>query len=163
MWREAVAEEDIDFSYGSREALLKHRVPGIDFILWLSVITLIGLGVWASIAEIDEVTQGEGKVIPSSSIQTIQNLEGGILAERLVREGEFVKVGQVIARLDDTLRNASYEEEIAQKQSLEAALARLRAESNNSETLKISNAYFDQSKRPSRTGAGIVYPEEKGN
>ncbi|MDF1816720.1 MAG: hypothetical protein P1V20_31245, partial [Verrucomicrobiales bacterium] len=84
MWREAVTEEDIDYSKGAKEALLRHRIPGLDLLLWGSVATIITLCVWASIAEIDEVTKGRGKIIPSSSIQTIQNLEGGILVERLV-------------------------------------------------------------------------------
>ncbi|MDF1752921.1 MAG: HlyD family type I secretion periplasmic adaptor subunit [Verrucomicrobiales bacterium] len=144
MWRSAVAEEDIDFSVGAKEALLRHRIPGLDLILWGSVLTLVALGVWASIAEIDEVTKGQGKIIPSSSIQTIQNLEGGILVEQMVKEGQFIKKGDVIARLDDTLRNASYEEEIAQQQSLQAALSRLESEANGWETIQYPPAILAQ-------------------
>lgn len=136
MWKAAVAEADIDFSKGAKEALLKHRIPGLDLILWASLLTIVALGFWASIAELDEVTKGQGKIIPSSSIQTIQNLEGGILVERLVKEGEFIKQGDIIARLDDTLRNASYEEEIAQQESLQAAMARYDSEANGWEKIQ---------------------------
>lgn len=140
MWREAVSDEDIDFSRGAREALLSNRLPGIDLLLWGTVAVMVALCAWASFAEIDEVTRGAGKVIPSSSIQTIQNLEGGILVERLVKEGEFVQTGQVIARLDDTQRNAFYEEQIAQKESLEAALARFLAEAQGRDLIAFPEA-----------------------
>ncbi|MEH6495525.1 MAG: biotin/lipoyl-binding protein, partial [Pseudomonas marincola] len=57
---------------------------------------------WADNAILDEVTRGEGKVIPSSQVQIIQNLEGGILKELMVREGEVVEKGQILLRIDDT-------------------------------------------------------------
>jgi membrane fusion protein, adhesin transport system len=128
MWRKAVSSEDIDYSRGAKESLHRFKIPGLNLLLWASVFSLIALGVWAAYAELDEVTKGQGRIIPASSIQTIQNLEGGILLECLVKEGEFIKAGAVIARLDDTQRNASYEEEMAQQQSLQAALARLATE-----------------------------------
>lgn len=140
MWRAAVAEEDIDFSRGAREALLRHRVPGLDFILWATILGLASVAAWASIARIDEVTKGKGRVIPSSTIQTIQNLEGGILAERLVKEGQFVEKGQVIARLDDTQRSATYESDVALQESLQAALARLRAEAAGERSIQFPDS-----------------------
>jgi len=136
MWRSAIQESDIDFSTGARESLSRHRVPCLDTILWATILGLVALGWWASVAEIDEVTKGQGKVIPAGTIQTIQNLEGGILVERLVKEGEYIGKGEVIARLDDTLRNASYEEEIAAQESLQAALNRFHAEATGAKTVE---------------------------
>jgi adhesin transport system membrane fusion protein len=69
-------------------------------------------------------------VIPSSSIQTIQNLEGGIVAEIFVGEGTRVEKGEVLLRIDDTLSASSYRENLAKSQALQAALARLSAEAN---------------------------------
>ncbi|MEO0414680.1 MAG: biotin/lipoyl-binding protein, partial [Verrucomicrobiota bacterium] len=135
MWSQAVSEEEIDFAIGAHDALRKPRIFGLSLLLWGSVFTIASLSIWASFAEIDEVTKGQGKVIPSSSIQTIQNLEGGILAERYVGEGQFVNKGDILARLDATLTTASYEEQIAQRDSLIAALARFQAEAQGAEEI----------------------------
>jgi len=89
---------------------------------------LVAFVVWASRAELDEVTKGDGKVIPSSSIQTIQNLEGGIVAEIMISEGSRVEKEQVLFRIDDTLSASSYRENLAKSQALKAVLARLSAE-----------------------------------
>jgi adhesin transport system membrane fusion protein len=84
--------------------------------------------VWAAWAELDEVTRGEGKVIPSRQIQVIQNLEGGILAELFVREGQIVEEGQVLLRIDNIRAESDYREKRARYLSLMAAVARLQAE-----------------------------------
>lgn len=60
-------------------------------ILWMALSFMVIAITWASFAELDEVTRGAGKTIPSSHIQIIQNLEGGILAEILVKEGQIVE------------------------------------------------------------------------
>jgi adhesin transport system membrane fusion protein len=86
---------------------------------------------WAAFAEIDEVTRGEGKVIPSSKIQVIQNLEGGILTEILVSEGQFVDKDQPLLRLDDIRFSSSYRETRSKYLALLARAARLKAEANN--------------------------------
>ena len=138
LWKQPIADEDVDFTRSSRHALAKHRVEGLNLPLFLSLATIAGLIVWACYAEIDEVTKGVGKVIPSSSIQTVQNLEGGILAERFFQEGEKVEKGAVLAQLDDTLSGASYEEESARRDSLEASMARNEAEAHNLEAIAFS-------------------------
>jgi adhesin transport system membrane fusion protein len=88
---------------------------------------------WARWAELDEVTRGDGKVIPSSQVQVVQNLEGGIVAELLVREGDIVERGQVLVRIDD-VRAASELRETRQRYlALLGALGRLRAEVEETE------------------------------
>ena len=83
-----------------------HRFAGI---LTVMTFVFIGvMGVWAHYAILDEVTRGEGRVIPSSKVQVIQNLEGGILAEILVREGDVVNVGDIMVRIDNTAAQASF-------------------------------------------------------
>jgi adhesin transport system membrane fusion protein len=73
-------------------------------------IILIVFVVWADNAVLDVVARGQGKVIPSSRIQVIQNLEGGIMADILVREGEIVEKGQVLIRIDNTTARSNYDD-----------------------------------------------------
>lgn len=70
--------------------------------VWLAAALLITALVWARFAVLQEVTTGEGKAIPSSKVQVIQNLEGGIVTEIFVREGQMVNKGDTLLRLDDT-------------------------------------------------------------
>ncbi len=103
--------------------------------LWLcSFIVAIFIG-WAAFAEIDEVTRGEGKVIPSSRLQKIQSLEGGIIKELLVSEGQLVEQGEPLLRLDKTRFLAAFREGEAQASSLLASITRLEAEVRESDSL----------------------------
>jgi adhesin transport system membrane fusion protein len=88
---------------------------------------------WAALANIDEVTRGEGKVIPSNKIQVIQNLEGGIVSEILVSEGEQVEKDQPLLRLDDIRFSSSYREAKSRYLTLQAQAARLSAAANDQE------------------------------
>ncbi|MCL6741882.1 HlyD family type I secretion periplasmic adaptor subunit [Sphingomonas sp. RB56-2] len=93
----------------------------------------VGFGLfllWASLAQVDEVTKGQGKVIPSSKIQLIQSSTPATVAELLVRSGQRVTKGQLLARLDNP-ENRSIE---AETEALQARSARLEAEGNGSST-----------------------------
>jgi len=83
--------------------------------------------VWASIAEVDEVTKGEGRVIPSRQLQVIQSMDGGIVSEILVKEGAQVKEGQVLVRIDATRFLSSFKESRATYLALLVKAARLKA------------------------------------
>ena len=96
--------------------------------VWLVSLLLIAALVWANYAVLDEVTTGMGKAIPSSKIQTIQNLEGGIVAEIFVREGQVVNKGDVLLRLDGTRFLSNREESEVDRMALLAKLERLNAE-----------------------------------
>jgi adhesin transport system membrane fusion protein len=97
-------------------------------ILWLTVLLAATAGVWANYATLDEVTRGTGKVIPFHHVQMVQNLEGGIVSEILVKEGEVVEKGQVLLRIEDTRFTSSYRESQVKSQALQAKIARLTAE-----------------------------------
>jgi membrane fusion protein, adhesin transport system len=97
-------------------------------ILWACVGVVAVFIIWAAWAKVDEVARGEGKVIPNSRVQVIQSLEGGILQELLVREGQIVSAGQPLAQLDDTRFTTATQETAAQVKALTAAIARLEAE-----------------------------------
>lgn len=106
-------------------ALQKHR--GASILVWLTLITFIVLITWAYFAWIDEVVRGEGKVVPSSQIQIVQSLDGGVVEEILVRPGELVEEGDVLLRIDPTRYSSSLGENQAEILSLTAKAARLKA------------------------------------
>ena len=98
-------------------------------IIWFSLLFFVVAGVWANYAMLDEVTRGVGKVIPSSHVQVVQNLEGGIVSELLVKAGDVVDSGQILLRIDDTRFASSFRESQVKAQGLQAKIARLSAES----------------------------------
>lgn len=83
--------------------------------------------IWASIAQVDEITKGEGKAVSSRQLQVVQSLDGGIVSEILVKEGDRVREGQVLVKIDTTRFLSSLNESRATYLSLLAKAARLRA------------------------------------
>ncbi|TPV42983.1 HlyD family type I secretion periplasmic adaptor subunit [Pantoea deleyi] len=112
--------------------LTHRRSPDRDssggLIIMSVLLMLILFAVWASNFELDEVTVGVGKVIPSSHEQIIQSLEGGILKELKVHEGDVVEAGQVLALLDPTQIDSSVQESNSRLRAALATSARLQAE-----------------------------------
>jgi adhesin transport system membrane fusion protein len=82
---------------------------------------------WASLAQVDEVTKGDAKVVPSKQLQVIQSYDGGVVTEILVKEGQVVESGQVLLKVDETRATSGVRESNAQTFSLKAKLARLKA------------------------------------
>lgn len=97
-------------------------------VVWLVAVFLAAFFVWAWYFQIDEVSSGMGKVIPTSREQRIQSLEGGILTELRVREGQIVEKGSVLAQLDPTRGESNVEETAARYRAALASSTRLRAE-----------------------------------
>jgi adhesin transport system membrane fusion protein len=119
---------DADFVIGGPGADL-HAPRGFTHLLLLAIVAFFGVFfAWASWAELDEVTRGDGKVIPSSQVQVVQNLEGGIVAEILVREGAIVEPSQVLLRIADVRAASDLRESRTRYLALLGALGRLRAE-----------------------------------
>jgi adhesin transport system membrane fusion protein len=90
-------------------------------------IVVIALVIWAALAKIDEVTRGQGKVIPSKQVQLVGSQDGGVVTEILVREGDIVEKGQLMLRLDQTRSESTFRENRAEFQALSVKAARLRA------------------------------------
>lgn len=111
-----------------RTTILVQSPRGGQLIIWMTLLLTGLLLYWMYVSEVDEITRGTGKVIPSSQLQVVQNLEGGILAETFVREGDVVTKGQLLMRLDETRFSAPYQESRLKYLSLLARAARLRAE-----------------------------------
>jgi adhesin transport system membrane fusion protein len=102
---------------------------GSRITVWITAALIICALVWAKFAVLQEVTMGEGKAIPSSKVQVIQNLEGGIVTEIFVREGQIVNKGDTLLRLDDTRFLSNKGESEVDKYTLMAQVDRLSAES----------------------------------
>jgi adhesin transport system membrane fusion protein len=102
---------------------------GSRITVWIAAALIVTALVWARFAVLQEVTMGEGKAIPSSKVQVIQNLEGGIVTEIFVREGQIVNKGDTLLRLDDTRFLSNKGESEVDKYTLMAQVDRLSAES----------------------------------
>jgi membrane fusion protein, adhesin transport system len=110
---------------------LDHRLSAAPLWLHLTtsglVLTLVSAFAWAALAKVDEVTRADGKVIPASRIQLVQNLEGGIVRRINTREGAMVKEGDLLVQIDATGFGSSLEERREKLTGLRAVLARLEA------------------------------------
>ncbi|MDW1892784.1 HlyD family type I secretion periplasmic adaptor subunit, partial [Vibrio sp. Vb1574] len=112
-------------------ALLLNTPNSARLMLWVMVLFFVAAIGWASWAQIDQVTVGQGKVIPSSQIQVVQNLEGGLVKEILVKEGQLVKKGQQLLLIDDTRFRSDYREREQQVANLTASVLQLSASINS--------------------------------
>ncbi|MEN3977876.1 HlyD family type I secretion periplasmic adaptor subunit [Acinetobacter sp. CWB-B33] len=105
-------------------------LPKPSLFIWIICLGLLALLIWAWLFKLEEVSNGTGKVIPSSKEQVIQSLEGGILTKLNVHEGQIVEQGQVLAQLDPTRFASNVGESASLLLSSQATAARLRAEVN---------------------------------
>lgn len=126
--QERLTAEEQDMLDESKKAFLIESPRWSNLLLYGIAAVITTLLIWAKFAIIDEYTRADGKVIPSSQVQVIQNLEGGILSEIFVHEGDTVQKGQVLIRIDDTRFASDFREGQSKYLSLLASTARLKAE-----------------------------------
>ena len=125
-----LTRDDAPFVQGPASANLHYPRRFAHLLLaTIMAFVIIFLG-WAGWATLDEVTRGEGRVIPSSQIQIVQNLEGGIVAELLVREGQIVEPDEVLLRINDVKAASELEGSKTRYHALLGSIARLKAEIN---------------------------------
>ncbi len=141
--KEDIKEVDLEFMTDSSAAMLEGVPIRYHVILIASVSFLFVALIWASFATLDVVTVGQGKVIPSSNMQVIQNLEGGIVKDIRVKVGDIVERDQVLMIIDDTRFVSSLKENETQMAALKAKIIRLTAETNGEE-LKFPKELEDQ-------------------
>lgn len=124
--------DDSDLEYMSSLSMAANRTTAKSsrVFLWSVLSLVFGTLIWMSIAEVDEITKGDGKVIPSSHLQVIQNLEGGIVEEIRVNEGDHVKKGDLLIRLSDIKPKSDFEGNRIQYEGLKAKHYRLQAEAS---------------------------------
>lgn len=126
-----VARKDEKFITDSKAALMNEISPAAD----VTIITVVGFifiaAIWAYFGEIDQTISGTGVVIPSSRVKTIQSLDGGILQEIYVTEGQMVQKDQKLLVMDDTRYKSEYQQLYEQYLALQAMVARLSAETQD--------------------------------
>ncbi len=122
---------DVDLVTDIRTTLLVQSPRGGQVIVWLVALFFATFFIWAALANIDEVTRGDGKVIPSQQIQVVQNLEGGILSKLHAQVGQVVERDQLLLEIDKTRFSAPYMESRASYLALKAQIARLEAETRS--------------------------------
>ena len=128
--RKNLSKRDYEFMQSLSSAMLEKTPRTLRVVLFFWVIAITMLLVWASLAEIDEIARGEGEIIPSGENQMIQNLEGGIVEEILVKEGEHVEVGQLLVKIDNQKSESTFSSNEIKADALEARIIRLRAEAS---------------------------------
>ena len=119
--------EDLHWQDEADLAILEQTPVKAKLLLYAIACVLIALILWASFAKVDEVTRGEGRVIPSKQVQVIQSLDGGIVSEILVHEGQTVTVGSPLIRIDETRAVSSLRENQVQYLAFLAKQSRLRS------------------------------------
>ncbi|AWB66958.1 HlyD family type I secretion periplasmic adaptor subunit [Saccharobesus litoralis] len=125
---EQIDQADLKYVDDLNSAILLKSPHQSRRVIYMVAGFMIVAIVWAGFAEIDEVTVGEGKVIPSQQIQVVQNLEGGILKSIFVKEGDTVEIGQRLLTIDETRFLSDYREQETQRFTLGAREYRLRQE-----------------------------------
>ena len=137
-------EEDLEFIFSSY-ANSNEKPSSVSKIIFLLVsgIFLVFL-IWAAVAEIDELARGNGKVIPTDKIQTVQSLDGGIISEIFIKEGDIVKFDDPLMKIDTTRFQATLEESKQEYLSLLALKARLEIESKIDIQKNLPELEFDE-------------------
>ena len=115
----------MEFVSSSSEARLLEAPKGASFLTMLTFVFLIAIIVWSLVMTVDEVAKSQGKVIPSKQVQIIQTLEGGIVKEIKVMEGQNVKKGDILVIIDDVYAKSNVDENVNSYNSLLARLVAL--------------------------------------
>ena len=115
------------FEREASEVMSRQHTLRAQKIARIAVFIIVALIVWAGFAHVDEVTRGDGRVVPSRQLQVLQSLDGGVVEQILVHEGDKVEAGQVLLEIDPTRANSAVADSAAQGIALEARVARLRA------------------------------------
>lgn len=126
-WAETAKSPERDFIADADRVILEQEPLRARILLRALFACLIIFLLWAGLVDVDEVTRGDGKVIPSQQLQILQSLDGGIVSKILVNEGDTVNVGQILLQVDSTRFEASVRENRSEYLSLSAKAARLQA------------------------------------
>ncbi|MFZ6750824.1 HlyD family type I secretion periplasmic adaptor subunit [Undibacterium sp. Ren11W] len=126
-WKDEVSLPESDFMQDADSIILQQEPLRARILLHALLGSFLLFILWAGLVRVDEITKGEGKVIPSRQLQVLQSLDGGIVTEILVKEGQVVKEGQTLLQIDTTRFESSVKENRSQYLSLTAKAARLRA------------------------------------
>ena len=125
----SLSPKDYEFMHALSAAVLQKSPSKLRIVLYFWIVAVFLFMAWANFAMIDEIARGDGEIIPTGQNQLIQNLEGGIVEEMLVREGEIVKKNQILMRINNEKSKSSFSSNAVKANALEAKIIRLTAES----------------------------------
>lgn len=125
-------DDDLQYMQSLASAVVQRSPRYMMAMLFMIALSVTAAIVWMGYAEIDVVVRGSGKVIPSQKLQVIQSLEGGVVSEILVREGDLVNVSQPLVKISDVAFASSFGENQLLQLELKARIARLKAEADGS-------------------------------
>ncbi len=128
--RPELRSSDVPYVSAVGGAQVVEPAPAAMYAVYLMLVVVVVAVGWAATAEVDIVTRANGRVVPDGREQVIASLEGGILRQVMVREGQQVQPGQPLAVLDPTRFEAQQAEGQAKRLALKAAVARLQAEAS---------------------------------
>jgi len=124
----SVNEEELKFLNSRSAAMLEETALRSRIFLWVLILTIVVAIFWMDRTLVDEVVKGSGKIVPSGRIKSIQNLEGGIIQEIMVKEGDSVKKGEKLLKIEDIFFSSSHTKNRLKYDELYAKLLRLKAE-----------------------------------
>lgn len=131
-----------------RTEVLYSSRPQVGKMSWIFILAVLAFFaaaiIWAKNSELEEVTRGEGRIVPSGKIQVVQSLEGGIVKDIHVSVGERVSQGQLLLNIDDTDFSASVGEIEAREKALNGKIARLEAEYAGRSSIEFSDELREQ-------------------
>ncbi len=123
-------EHELEYLESLSAAVLQKTPKRSKLILYFWLLTIAVFIIWANIAKVDEIVRSSGKVIPSGENKVVQNLEGGIVEEILVKEGESVSKGDILIKIKNIKSKSDLAQYISKKNELSAKLQRLYAQAN---------------------------------
>ncbi|MDF2185177.1 HlyD family type I secretion periplasmic adaptor subunit [Grimontia hollisae] len=153
----ALKRDDIEMTDDVYGAMLTDAPVRYRLVIWWVFAFFVAIITWAAFASLDRVTRGEGKVIPSSQVQLIQSLDGGILQAMYVQEGQLVKQGEPLARIDDTRFRSDFAQQEEEVSSLRANIIRMRSELRS---IKLSPAAPNWREQIAITLSPLEFPSE---
>ncbi len=131
--KKKLSARDYEFMNSLSAAMLEVTPRRLKLVMFFWVVAIAGFIIWASFTQIDEIARGTGDIIPSGENQMIQNLEGGIVEDILVNEGDEVQKNQVLVKINNERSKSSYSSNSIKANALQAKILRLRAESSGSD------------------------------
>ena len=126
--KKSLSKDDYEFMSSVSASVHYHRNRKLHWVLIAFFVTITLFIVWASYAQIDEIARGNGKIVPNGQNQILQNLEGGIVSEILVKEGDFVKKNQILIKISNEKSSSTAASNELKSFYLQAQIQRLTAE-----------------------------------
>ena len=123
-----LSARDYEFMHSLSAAVIQVTPSTLRVVLYFWIVAIVAFLTWANFAYIDEIARGDGEIVPSGANQMIQNLEGGIVEEILVKEGQEVVKGQILLKIDNQKSQSSLSTNAIKADALEAKIVRLKAE-----------------------------------